>query len=75
MKKRIATDLLKLYQGRSMLNFSPHLINLHRLSYDLIADMITDIKRPFTNICIHGKTPRLILPFIRQHNQRFDAKF
>lgn len=51
-----------------------HLSTLHQLSYELIKDMIVDIKRPFTNICIHGRDPQLILPVIYEHNKKYNLK-
>jgi hypothetical protein len=36
--------------------------------------MITDIKRPFINVCIHGRFPSLIIPFIHDHNKRFNIQ-
>ena len=70
MKKRIATNLLKLHQTRVINEGSPHLLKIHELSYELIADMIIDVKRPFQNVCIHGRYPHFILPFIKEHNSR-----
>jgi len=34
--------------------------------------MIVDIKRPFRNICIHGRQPELILPNLLSHNAKFN---
>lgn len=71
MKKRIAAELLKMHQTRVLAKGPPQLLQLHEMAYALIADMVTDIKRPFTNVCIHGRSPHLIIPFIHKHNSRF----
>jgi hypothetical protein len=71
MKKRIAGELLRLHQTRVIEQRSPYLIKLQEAAYSLIADMITDIKRPFTSVCIHGRSPHLLLPFLHQHNRKF----
>jgi len=71
MKRRIAGELLKLHQSRALSHPPPQLNHLHQIAYALIADMITDIKRPFTNICIHGRSPEIVLPFLQQHNNKF----
>jgi len=34
--------------------------------------MIVDIKRPFRNICIHGRQPELVLPHLLSHNAKFN---
>ena len=71
MKRRIAGELLKLHQSKALLHPPPQHQQLQQLAYALIADMITDIKRPFTNICIHGRSPEIVLPFLQQHNSKF----
>lgn len=72
IKKRIANDLLRLYQTRALRVPNPHLLQLHQKAYNLISDMIVDIKRPFLNVCIHGKYPQMILPIIEDHNNKFN---
>lgn len=57
MKKKIVGELLKLHQTRSLSQLPPQLQQLQQLAYALIADMVTDIKRPFTSVCIHGRRP------------------
>lgn len=71
MKKRIASELLRIHQTRVIGKEPFQLRQLHELAYSLIADMITDIKRPFTKVCIHGRSPHLILPFLHKHNSKF----
>ena len=72
MKRRIAIELLRLHQSRAMKTPCPFLSQLNEFSYELVADVITDIKRPFSNICIHGRQPHLILPFLKEHNRKFN---
>jgi hypothetical protein len=71
MKRRITTEILKLHQCRVIskpCNFGEY---LSKFSYEMASDMISDIKRPFLNICIHGRNPQFILPFINSHNHKF----
>jgi len=74
MKRRIATDILKLQQRRIINTPNPQLLDLYKLSYSLIEDMLTDIKRPFNNVCIHGRYPQLIIPKLLDHNLRYNKK-
>ena len=73
MKRRIATELLKLQQSRVIANPSSFALALSQRSYEMVSDMITDVKRPFLNICIHGRNPNLLLPFLQHHNARFSC--
>jgi hypothetical protein len=62
MKRKIATDLLRRQLTLSQQHSNPFQTELHSLAYLLITDMIGDVKRPFHNICLHGRNPQLILP-------------
>lgn len=57
MKRKIANELLKLHQTRSLQKPSPFSHLLSARSYELVTDMITDVKRPFLDVCIHGRNP------------------
>lgn len=72
MKQRITSSLLKLHQTRAFNKKSPHLLELHKTAYALIEDMVKDITRPFRNVCIHGRYPSFALPFIEEHNRKFN---
>jgi hypothetical protein len=72
MKRRVISDLLKQQQRHTLTSPNPQLHQLNSLSYNLITEMIADIKRPFRNICIHGRQPELILPHLLTHNSKFN---
>ena len=71
MKRRVSQELLKLHQSRTINTPHPATTRLNTFSYQLIADMMMDVKRPFKRICIHGREPHLMLPYIAQHNKKF----
>ncbi len=73
MKRKIANELLKLHQTRTIHKPSPFSLLLSARSYQLVSDMITDVKRPFIDVCIHGRHPNNLLPVLAQHNKRYGA--
>lgn len=42
---------------------------LYNASYELINDLLTDIKRPFKNICIHGYHANQVIDYLAIHYQ------
>lgn len=74
MKRRFTQALLKLHQARTIDTPTPPLLALHQESYHHIANMISDITRPFKNVCIHGRHADLALQLLAEHNRKFKVE-
>ena len=72
MKRRFTQSLLKLYQSQAVTLPPPPILTLHAEAYHHISNMISDITRPFKNICIHGRHVDLFLPILCEHNKKFN---
>jgi hypothetical protein len=38
------------------------MVDLYKYSYSLVDDLLSDIKKPFSKVCIHGQISSLYLP-------------
>lgn len=64
MRKRINFDIFKSNQIKAQKGENQLQSNLYSLSYDAIKDILEDVKKPFSNICIHGYYPYKIINFL-----------